>query len=542
MKRNAMTRKRLTATFLVGTLVASSLAACGSSSDDDKKTSTSEQTETASKGTDTNTATTTDTPKQQDPLKLEIMLPIFKTNFPKDDSPVAAQIEKLTNTDIHFLWVPNASYSDKLNITLASGKLPTIIYIDNAKGASFVNAAKSGAFWELSSYLKDYKFLSQANPVILNNSSVEGKTYGIYRSRNLGRNGIVYRKDWLESVGLSEPKTVDDFYNMLKAFKEKDPDKNGKDDTYGMVLVKWTGGWASGFDTMKLWFGAPNKWGVKDGKLIPEFETAEYMEALRFMKKLYDEKLINQDFAVYDSAKWVDPIVNNKAGVIVDVVDTAARIDDKIHAALKEAGNEVPDDQNFMDVLGGVTGADGTLHTLPTSGFAGLLSIPKSSVKTEEELKRVLGFIDQLSEQELQTLASFGLEGTHYTKNGEFAEPSKDTVLLESEVEGLNQMLTFIPSTTAITVKQTPLRLKQTALMKENEQYVVANPAEPFISTVYSQKGPQLDDIINDARIKYIVGQIDEAGFLAAVELWKKTGGTELVEEMNQLYAASGGK
>lgn len=540
MKRNAIARKRLTATFLVGTLVASSLAACGSNSDDDKKESTTEQTETASTGTDT--ATTTDTPKQQDPLKLDIMLPIFKTNFPKDDSPVAAQIEKLTNTDIHFQWVPNASYTDKLNITLASGKLPSIIYIDNAKGASFVNAAKSGAFWELSSYLKDYKFLSQANSVILNNSSVEGKTYGIYRSRNLGRNGIVYRKDWLENVGLSEPKTIDDFYNMLKAFKEKDPDKNGKDDTYGMVLVKWTGGWASGFDTMKLWFGSPNKWGVQDGKLVPEFETTGYMDALRFMKKLYDEKLINQDFAVYDSAKWVDPVVNNKAGVIVDVVDTAARIDDKIHAALKEAGTEVPDDQNFMDVVGGVIGPDGTLHTLPTSGFAGLLSIPKSSVKTEDELKRVLGFIDQLSEPELQTLASFGLEGTHYTKNGEFAEPSKDTVLLESEVEGLNQMLTFIPSTTAITVKQTPLRLKQTALMKENEQYVVPNPAEPFISTVYSQKGPQLDDIINDARIKYIVGQIDEAGFTAAIELWKKTGGNDLVDEMNQLYAASGGK
>ncbi|MBD3917424.1 extracellular solute-binding protein [Paenibacillus sp. PR3] len=539
MKRNAIARKRLTATFLVGTLVASSLAACGSSSDDDKKESTTQQTETASTGTDANTATTPDTPKQQDPLKLDIMLPIFKTNFPKDDSPVAAQIEKLTNTDIHFLWVPNASYTDKLNITLASGKLPSIIYIDNAKGASFVNAAKSGAFWELSSYLKDYKFLSQANSVILNNSSVEGKTYGIYRSRNLGRNGIVYRKDWLENVGLSEPKTIDDFYNMLKAFKEKDPDKNGKDDTYGMVLVKWTGGWASGFDTMKLWFGSPNKWGVQDGKLVPEFETTGYMDALRFMKKLYDEKLINQDFAVYDSAKWVDPVVNNKAGVIVDVVDTAARIDDKIHAALKEAGTEVPDDQNYMDVVGGVIGSDGTLHTLPTSGFAGLLSIPKSSVKTEDELKRVLGFIDQLSEPELQTLASFGIEGTHYTKNGEFAEPSKDSVLLESEVEGLNQMLTFIPSTTAITVKQTPLRLKQTALMKENEQYIVPNPAEPFISTVYSQKGPQLDDIINDARIKYIVGQIDEAGFLAAIELWKKTGGNDLVEEMNQLYAAS---
>ncbi|GMK42037.1 lipoprotein LipO [Paenibacillus sp. CCS19] len=542
MKRNVMARKRFAATVLVGTLVAGSLAACGSSSDEETKGSTTEQTETA--GTDTNTATNTETetPKQQDPLKLNIMLPIFKTNFPKDDSPVAAQIEKLTNSDIHFEWVPNASYSDKLNITLASGKLPSIIYIDNVKGASFVNAAKSGAFWELSSYLKDYKFLSAANPVILNNSSIDGKTYGLYRSRPLGRNGIVFRKDWLENVGLSEPKTVDDFYNMLKAFKEKDPDKNGQNDTYGMVLVKWTGGWASGFDTIKLWFGAPNKWGVQDGKLVPEFETPGYMEALRFMKKLYDEKLINQDFAVYDSAKWVDPVVNNKAGVIVDVIDTAARIDDKIHAALKEAGTEVPDDQNFMDVVGGVTGADGTLHTLPTSGFAGMLSIPKSSVKSEDELKRVLGFIDQLSEPELQTLASFGLEGTHYTKSGDFVEPSKDSVLLESEVEGLNQMLTFIPETTAATVKQTPLRLKQTALIKENEQFIVPNPAEPFISEVYSQKGPQLDNIINDARIKYIVGQLDEAGFLAAIELWKKTGGNDLVDEMNKLYAASGGK
>jgi putative aldouronate transport system substrate-binding protein len=103
-------------------------------------------------------------------------------------------------------------------------------------------------------------------------------------------------------------------------------------------------------------------------------------------------------------------------------------------------------------------------------------------------------------------------------------------------------MLTFIPATTAATVKQTPLRIKQTDLIKTNEQFIVPNPAEPFISTVYSQKGPQLDNIINDARIKYIVGQLDEAGFLAAVELWKKTGGTDFVNEMNQLYAATGGK
>ena len=474
--------------------------------------------------------------KNESPLDLTLMLPIFKTNYPKDGSPVAAELEKKTNTKIHFEWVPNASYADKFNITLASGKLPSIIYVGDVKASGFVNAAKSGAFWEVGPYLKDYPNLSQANPVILKNSAIEGKNYGIYRGRVLGRNGMAFRKDWLEKVGLQTPQTVDDFYNMLKAFKEKDPDGNGKDDTYGMVLVKWSGQWASGFDSMKLWFGTPNKWGVQDGKLVPEHQYPEYVEALKFMKKLYDEKLINSDFAVMDSAKWVDPIVNNKAGVIVDVVDTGARIDDKIHAALEKEGKDEPD-KHYIDVIGAVTGTDGKLHTLPTSGFSGVLAIPKSSVKTEDDLKRVLTFLDQINDPEIQTMLGFGLEGTHYNMVDGFIERSKDTVLLESEVEGLNQILAYIPEDKSKTVAQTPLRLKQIEVQKANEETIVVNPAEAFISSVYSQKGSQLDNVINDARIKFIVGQIDEAELMSAFEVWKKTGGDDLVKEMNELYA-----
>lgn len=475
--------------------------------------------------------------QQQAPLDLNVMLPIFKTNFPKDDGPVVTEIEKRTNTNIHLEWVPNASYPDKFNITLASGKLPSIIYVPDVKNPSFVNAAKSGAFWEVGKYLKDFPSLSQANSVIMNNSSIDGKNYGVYRGRALGRNGINYRKDWLEAVGMQPPKTIDDFYNMLKAFKEKDPDKNGKADTYGMVMVKWTGQWASSFDIIKLWFGAPNKWGVVDGKLMPEHQTPEYLEALKFMKKLYDEKLINQDFAVFDSAKWNDPVVNNQAGVIIDVTDNAARLDDKIHQTLAKEGKDKPD-IHYMDNMIGVTGKVG-LKALPTSGFAGLLAIPKSSVKTEDDLKRVLKFLDQMNSPELTTIAGYGLEGKHYTKDGDAVVPSKDTALLESEVEGLNQILPFIPEDRGLKVKQTPLRLQTAKIQKEAEQFIVANPAEPFISQVYSQKGQQLDNIINDARIKFIVGQTDEAGLKTAFETWKKSGGDDLVKEMNDLYAVA---
>jgi putative aldouronate transport system substrate-binding protein len=488
-------------------------------------------------GADTGSSEDSKASEPEPPLEISIMLPIFKTNYPSDDSPVVQEINKRANVKLHLEWVPNSSYTDKFNITLASGKLPTIIYVPDVKNPNFVNAVKAGAFWEVGEKMKNYPYLSQANPVIMKNSSIEGKNYGVYRGRALGRNGINYRKDWLENVGLEPPKTIDDFYNMLKAFKEQDPDRNGKDDTYGMVLVKWTGQWASGFDIIKLWFGAPNKWGVVDGKLVPEHQTPEYLEALRFMKKLYDEGLINQDFAVYDSAKWNDPVVNGQAGVIVDVTDNAARLDDAIHRALAAEGKDQPD-VHFVDNTIGVVGDHG-LRALPTSGFAGILAIPKSSVKTEEELDRVLAFLDKMNEPELQTLAGYGIEGVHYTLEDGYVVWVDDPVKLESEVEGLNQMLPFIPEDQGLKVKQTPLRQKTAELQKEAEQYVVPNPAEPFISTVYSQKGQQLDNIINDARIKYIVGQLDEAGLLQAFETWKKSGGDDLVKEMNELYAAA---
>ncbi|MFC0211899.1 extracellular solute-binding protein [Paenibacillus chartarius] len=473
------------------------------------------------------------------PMELSIMIPAFNTTFPKDGTPVLAELEKRTNTKIHLEWVPNSSYADKFNITMASGRLPTIMYVPDVKGSTFVNATESGAFWEVGPYLKDFKNLSQANPVILKNSSTGGKNYGIYRARALGRNGINYRKDWLDNVGLQPPKTIDDFYNMLKAFKEKDPDKNGKNDTYGMVLVKWTGTWASGFDTIKLWFGAPNKWGEVNGKLVPEHETPGYLEALKFMRKLYEEKLINQDFAVYDSSKWIDPVVNNQAGVIVDVTDTAGRIDQKIHANLQKDGKDEPD-KHYVDNLIGVEGSHG-LRALPTSGFAGMLAIPKSSVKTEDELKRVLGFLDQTNDAELQTLLYSGIEGRHYTKEKDYILPTTDKPLADAELTGLGQMLTYIPEDRTLKSKQAVSALSQKTekLQKEAEKYIVVNPAEPFISKVYSLKGPQLDNIINDARIKFIVGKSTEEDLKAAFELWRKSGGDEYVNEMNTLYAAA---
>src|SRR5690606_7469243 len=138
--------------------------------------------------------------EKQEPLKLSIMVPAFSTELPDESSPVWQKVEEYTDTDIEMRFVPNSSYEDMLNITLASTDLPTIMNV--GKTPSVISAVRAGAFWELGPYLKDYPNLSQAHEVVLNNSSIDGKIYGIYRARTLGRMGVSYNQVWLDNLGL----------------------------------------------------------------------------------------------------------------------------------------------------------------------------------------------------------------------------------------------------------------------------------------------------------------------------------------------------
>lgn len=462
-------------------------------------------------------------PAKEPPMKITFMVPAFSTELPDDDSIIIKKVEEYTGVDLEMQFVPNSSYADKVNATLVSGNMPTLMVVDRTP--AFINAARAGAFWELGPYLKEYKNLSQANEIVLKNTSIDGKIYGIYRSRTLGRNGVSINIDWLENVGLEPPKTIEEFYNVLKAFKEQDPDRNGKDDTYGLVVSKYAGPW----DIMQVWFGAPNKWGFdENGNLIPTHLTPEYREALKFFRKIYEEGLVNEDFAVMDPAVWNEPFVNGQAGVFVDVADNARRLDNAMQ-------QKAPRDKPYVHVFQAPVGPKGH-RDMPTSGYNQMIAVPKASVKTEAELRKVLDFLDKLNDVEMQLLLDRGIEGRHYNiVDGYIVPIESDDPGLKRERESLNQMAMFIGP------KAPPLQMTEVNRMIEevyaaNEKIVVANPAEALISDVYAQKGQQLDNIINDARIQYIVGQIDDKGLDDAIELWRKQGGDELIEEMNRLY------
>jgi putative aldouronate transport system substrate-binding protein len=502
-------KKSLRKLITVGTISASLLVGCSTESSNESKSSS-------------------DVGKS-DKLELTIMTQLHGPDAPKDDSPAEKAIEEFTNSSLKMEWVPASNYDERFNITVASGKIPHII-VANPSDPSFIQAAKDGAFWDLTDFLADYENLSQLNEIVAKNISVEGRIYGLPRSRPLGRNGVVIRKDWLQNLGLEIPKNTDEFYNVLKAFTNDDPDGNGKDDTYGMTVTNMDSPW----NEMQIWFGAPNEWGLdENGKLQPNFMTKEYREALKFFKKLYDEGLVNEDFAVRDVTDWSKAMINGESGLALRVADEASII----QASITEANPELTD---VIDVFGAVEGPNGHFAP-PTTGFNRILAISKTSVKTEEELKNVLAFLDKLNTEEGQRLGVNGVEGRHYeVVDGKFNPLTKDDKRLLTEHAMFGQIMMAIPEERHLK-ESTPLIGKQDQVMKDNLEIVVGNPAQPLIagSETYAKVGSQLDNIIKDARIKYIVGQIDEKGLDEAIALWERSGGKEFIKEINEAYEKS---
>ncbi|MFC0211965.1 extracellular solute-binding protein [Paenibacillus chartarius] len=456
----------------------------------------------------------------QGPLNLTMMLPSYFPEQMPADSSVMKQLEEKTNTKLTVSWVPSTTYTDKLSATVASGELPKTFVALEPKASFIVNAARTGMFWEVGPYLKDYPNLSKMSDIVLKNVSIDGKVYGLYRERDLARFGLMIRQDWLTNLGLQPPKTLDELYNVLKAFATGDPDKNGKPDTIGLA-VGMQGNNIAGFKDILAYMGGPNEWELKDGKLVPAHMTQAYMDTLKFYKKLYDEKLINQDFAIVQDGRSV--MYKGQAGLWIDNMLDAKNIEDNVKKVVPTAK---------IDLINRISGPKGE-RTRAGAGYLGLYMIPKTSVKTEAELKQILTYFDKVSEKDNQNLLKYGVEGKHYTiENGSY-KPNQDAKI-KAEMNDSNQ---FMILQNEVVTYGTDLEKLIAKKFQDNATMAVSNPASPFISNTEIEKGKELSKIIADATVKFIMGSLSEADWQKAVEKWQQSGGNKVIEEMNAEYA-----
>jgi putative aldouronate transport system substrate-binding protein len=460
-----------------------------------------------------------------EPKKISMMMVYYFAEPPKKDNIMVKKLEEMTNTKLDITWVPSSAYDNKINATIASGELPMVMNVQNNKLPNILTGVRSGMFWELGPLLKDYPNLSKLyNEQTVYNASTDGKLYGLPHQRPLGLQMLLFRKDWLDNVGLKEPQTIDDVYQVAKAFTQKDPDKNGKDDTYGVVEFLPPNS-LQGFKVMLAWFGAPNGYGIKDGKLFPDFMSKEYFDAMQFYRKLFSEKLINQDFAAIQLGQAWDAIAKEKGGIYPGVVAHATIPN---WQALYKAN---PDAK--LDFITRIKGPVGE-RVFASNGFNGMYMFPKSSVKTEKDLKDMLTFMDKLSDPKVEELLINGIEGRHFkTEGGKIVRT--DQKAYDDEVTSVIELLITNWKPKLMTGSLLDEKVNKTYI--DNVSIAVANPTLPLVSNTQIERGSELDKIVNDARVKFIYGELDEAGWNKAVELWKTSGGAKIIEEYNQEYA-----
>ncbi|MFJ4200943.1 ABC transporter substrate-binding protein [Streptomyces sviceus] len=113
---------------------------------------------------------------------------------------------------------------------------------------------------------------------------VDGKHYGIPYSRQAQT--LMIRKDWLKKLGLKAPTTWQEMLSVAKAFATRDPDGDGKADTYGIVApASAQNGYAAWWGSSFLWQGGAQIIEADGkGKFTPAMDSAAAVRAVSWMK------------------------------------------------------------------------------------------------------------------------------------------------------------------------------------------------------------------------------------------------------------------
>ncbi|WP_438347602.1 extracellular solute-binding protein [Paenibacillus sp. FA6] len=424
------------------------------------------------------------------------MLSIFyQKEPPTKDNVILKEVEKRTNTKLDITWVTPNNFSEKVNVTLASGDLPDLMLVTDTSNAAFRNMAKQGAFWDLTDMIKEYPNLMRFPDVTFTNNTIEGKLYGVPRVRPTEGNAQpLIRTDWLEKLNLSMPKTTDDLYQVMKAFKENAPD--GQKDTVGLSgYVNQSDMGQFGF-IQSAFTGASGKYKVQDDKLVDTTFDPEMRNSLEWFHKAFEEKLIPQDFALLKHDQAKDLMYAGKAGIFPDKPN-------QIPGMLKEikaSGQESAD----LEWQSSLTGAYGP-YASKGNGHFGMFVISKKT--SEEKVKKLLQFLDYGASDEGHELANYGIEGVDFTlDNGQYT--LTEQALNDPSFQFMQNIFMKYDKYANLGTGITSGKLKiEQGLIDEAGEVSIPEPISGLISETGSQMGSDYNKKIQDMKTKVMMGK-----------------------------------
>ncbi|HAN44801.1 MAG TPA: hypothetical protein DCP97_05355, partial [Ruminococcaceae bacterium] len=200
---------------------------------------------------------------------------------------------KQTGIKLRVVKPEHAQYIEKFSTMFMSNDIPDIVEVPPQ---DYMRIASQKVLSPLKKYIEESPTLSKVlktNPDVINALEYKGEIYGV--QKEIGNGSLVYvRKDWLDTLKISMPKNYDEFYNMLVAFRDKDPDGNGKKDTIGFTASMKDQYSNEGF-LAPILVDARLGFYKKDGKWVDGFSEDAMLKAMERMAKLYKEGLIEPD-------------------------------------------------------------------------------------------------------------------------------------------------------------------------------------------------------------------------------------------------------
>ncbi|MDF2649474.1 MAG: extracellular solute-binding protein family 1 [Paenibacillus sp.] len=463
------------------------------------------------------------------PLKEKASFEIFSaahdTKPQSGNEPVFAEIEKRTNVQLKLINIPSASYGDKFKVTLVSGELPDVMDSDVASSKKY---GMDGAFLALDELLKKFgpNILKSIQQEGLDASlrASDGKIYGIPYFTMPGTTATVpqYRQDWLDQLNLKVPSTPDEFYQVLKAFK--DAQLGGKD------TIPFA---PQGYNNFPIFrsFGADhrmylNSEGVYQyGPGLPGMK-----DALTFLNKLYNEKLIDPEFAIISKQQWEAKVSKGNVGAIFF---NPARTDFFTDVLKKE------NPKAKMVGGGAIKNKNGKGELLPDYSLKGVMAISSKSKNAELIVK----YYDFLYSPEGKLLTQYGIEGTSYTmKDGkpQYTDEFKKNMQNSLTNIGLGTSRFFFTAPTANLFKdRNEGTLLAEAVETSKPDWTKQDPQLSFTQAeqdIVSKNMQQIQDKTSEYMIKFIIGQEPLSNFDKYVGELKQRGMDELVQTYNAAY------
>ncbi|TDF89792.1 extracellular solute-binding protein [Paenibacillus piri] len=271
-------------------------------------------------------------PIVKEPLKLKMFTRIAPSNGPFKDMPVFQDFEKMSNVQVEFIEAPTDGFAEKKNLLFASNELPDALYRAGLTPLEAIRYGSGGQLIPLEKLIETYapnlKKLMDTYPEIRSAiTTPEGHIYAIpgIVTVNAARTDKKWMNQaWLKKLNLKEPETTDDLYEVLKAFRDKDPNGNGKQDEIPMT-ARASAGSGLGLpviDMMSGSFGLDKQLGyyinLENDKVQIWMGNDRNKELLMYLNKLYSEKLLDQELFSHKEAQYLAKQTAGNTGFFFD--------------------------------------------------------------------------------------------------------------------------------------------------------------------------------------------------------------------------------